>query len=183
MGCRAVRPHCAHDAITVTEDRKAAIDQDRCVGCGRCIAVCHTLTPSVNRRRARPCEDLNCKMAEYAKAVVDGRPLFPHQPGHRRVSQLRLPWGERRAHPARMWACSLPFDPVALDQACADACLGTDSDARVASWTSGCTERDFCAISTTTLSTPRRRHRVASAAWPTAEKIGMGSRRHELKPI
>lgn len=65
---------------------------------------------------------LNCKMAEYTKAVVDGRPNFhislivdvsPNCDCHPENDAPILPNIGRFAS----------FDPLALDQACADVCL------------------------------------------------------------
>ena len=65
---------------------------------------------------------LNCKMAEYTKAVVDGRPNFhislivdvsPNCDCHCENDAPILP-------NIGMFAS---FDPLALDQACVDACL------------------------------------------------------------
>ena len=67
-------------------------------------------------------EELGCRMAEYAKAVVDGRPQFhislvidvsPYCDCHGDNDMAILP-------DVGMFAS---FDPVALDQACVDACL------------------------------------------------------------
>ncbi|MFR6692629.1 MAG: DUF362 domain-containing protein [Dysosmobacter sp.] len=65
--------------------------------------------------------DLNCKMAEYTKAVVDGRPCF-----HISLVIDVSPNCDCRpendmAIGAQAWACSPPSDPVALDMACVDA--------------------------------------------------------------
>ena len=73
IGCGQCTKVCAHDAITIA-DKKASIDHNKCVGCGRCIGVCPM-------DAVRPASDesndiLNCKMAEYTKAVLDGRPHF-----------------------------------------------------------------------------------------------------------
>ena len=74
VGCRRCATQCAHGAITFGEDRKASIDWDKCVGCGRCIAVCNT--DAIRPGNDAAMEELGCRMAEYAKAVVDGRPQF-----------------------------------------------------------------------------------------------------------
>lgn len=73
VGCGECRRNCAHDAITI-ENHKAFIDHNKCVGCGRCIGACpkdatHPTGDNTN-------EVLNCKMAEYALAVVNHRPQF-----------------------------------------------------------------------------------------------------------
>ena len=73
IGCGACQRICAHGA-PIIEDGKCHIDHDRCVGCGRCIGVCP-------KDAVRPAHDeandiLNCKIAEYAKAVCQGKPNF-----------------------------------------------------------------------------------------------------------
>jgi len=90
------------------------------VGCGRCIGACP-------KDATRPAEDesndiLNRKIAEYSLAVVQGRPHFhislvidisPYCDCHAENDLPILP-------DIGMFAS---FDPVALDQACVDACL------------------------------------------------------------
>ena len=73
IGCGACRKICAHDAPTI-ENRKMHIDTNKCVGCGRCIAVCPM--DAIEGVYDPNGHLLNCKMAEYAKAVVQGRPSF-----------------------------------------------------------------------------------------------------------
>ena len=75
VGCRQCAKQCAQEAISYGEDRKAFIAPSKCVGCGRCIAACNF--DAISAENDAAIEDLNCKMAEYAKAVVDGRPHFP----------------------------------------------------------------------------------------------------------
>ena len=64
---------CAHSALSVAE-RKANIDHSRCVGCGRCIAICPRNAIQIDWDET--VTNLNRKIAEYSKAVVDGRPCF-----------------------------------------------------------------------------------------------------------
>ena len=73
IGCGACHKICAHDAPTI-ENRKMHIDTNKCVGCGRCIAVCPM--DAIEGVYDPNGHLLNCKMAEYAKAVVQGRPSF-----------------------------------------------------------------------------------------------------------
>ena len=117
IGCRQCTKICAHDAITIT-DRKASIDHNKCVGCGRCIGVCP-------RDAVEPASDesndiLNKKIAEYTKAVVQGRHCFyinmvidvsPYCDCHAENDAAIVP-------DVGFFAS---FDPVALDMACADA--------------------------------------------------------------
>ena len=73
IGCGACKKICAHDGPQI-ENGKCTIDYDKCVGCGRCIGVCPK--DAVEAAQDETFENLNGKIAEYAKAVVDGRPNF-----------------------------------------------------------------------------------------------------------
>ena len=130
VGCRACEKICAHNAVSFdgTRERElasgatrtvhvAAIDHDRCVGCGRCIAACNQ--DCIKPGYEAAADVLNCKIAEYAKAVVDGRPSFhialaldvsPCCDCHNFSDVPIVP-------NVGMFAS---FDPVALDTACAD---------------------------------------------------------------
>lgn len=117
IGCGACVKICAHDAPSVT-DKKASIDQNKCVGCGRCIGVCPK--DAVRAADDESCDILNKKIAEYSKAVLDGRPAF-------HISLVMDVSPDCDCH-AENDAAIVPdvgmfasFDPVALDVACADA--------------------------------------------------------------
>ena len=117
VGCKLCAKICAHDAISFT-DGKASIDHNKCVGCGRCIGIC-------NRDAVRPasdesCDILNRKIAEYSKAVVDGRPCF-HICLVIDVSPYCDCHAENDAAIVPDVGFFASFDPVALDVACADA--------------------------------------------------------------
>jgi len=119
IGCGICQKQCAHSAITI-EDRKASIDHSKCVGCGRCIGACP-------KDATRPAEDesneiLNYKMAEYALAVVKDRPQF-HVSLVMDISPCCDCHGENDLPILPDVGMFASFDPVALDQACADACL------------------------------------------------------------
>ena len=174
VGCRQCAKQCGQDAISFGEDRKAFIDPDKCVGCGRCLGACNF--DAIINRNASANDDLNRKMAEYAKAVVDGRPQFhislvidvsPFCDCHAENDVPILP-------DVGMFAS---FDPVALDQACADACLrqpvmpGSRLDQYL--HTEGCEDHHdhFC-------------NNFPETNWRSclehAEKIGLGTRAYEL---
>mgnify|MGYP002673100090 CR=1 FL=1 len=117
IGCGQCRKICAHGA-PIIENGKAHIDHDRCVGCGRCIAVCPKDAVRIDWDESTT--NLNCKIAEYTKAVVDGRPCFhislvidvsPNCDCHAENDMAIVP-------NVGMFAS---FDPVALDMACVDA--------------------------------------------------------------
>ena len=74
-GCRQCLKECANDALHFdAEARKMRINQDNCVGCGRCVGACNF--DAISFANDAAISELNCRMAEYTKAVVDGRPQF-----------------------------------------------------------------------------------------------------------
>ena len=118
VGCGCCDRICAHGAPIKGEDGKYTIDHNKCVGCGRCIGECpkDAVVPA-NDEHA---EVLNYKIAEYTKAVIDGRPNFhinlvmdisPNCDCHAENDMPIVP-------DVGMFAS---YDPVALDTACADA--------------------------------------------------------------
>ena len=117
IGCGQCRKICAHGA-PIIEDRKVHIDHDRCVGCGRCIAVCPKDAVQINWDESTT--NLNYKIAEYTKAVVDGRPCF-------HISLVVDVSPNCDCRPENDMAIVpnvgmfASFDPVALDMACVDA--------------------------------------------------------------
>ena len=174
VGCRKCTTQCAHDAISFDDGGKASINWNKCVGCGRCIAVCNT--DAIRAGNDCAMEELGCRMAEYAKAVVDGRPQFhislvidvsPYCDCHGENDVPILP-------DVGMFASA---DPVALDQACADACLrqqpipGSHLDEQLR-------REGFCDHHDPFInSMPDTDWRVCLAH---CEKIGVGSRTYEL---
>ncbi|MEG0227192.1 MAG: DUF362 domain-containing protein [Lachnospiraceae bacterium] len=117
IGCGVCAKNCAHDAITIM-DRKAEIHHDKCVGCGRCIGVCHQ--DAVCSASDESFDILNRKIAEYSKAVVDGRPQF-HISLVVDVSPYCDCHGENDIPIVPDVGMFASFDPVAIDVACADA--------------------------------------------------------------
>ena len=175
-GCHVCAKNCAHDAISFTEG-KASIDHSKCVGCGRCIGACNF--DAVYNGNWAANAQLNRKMAEYAKAVVDGRPHF-----HISLVMDVSPYCDCHAESdvpivpdVGMFAS---FDPVALDQACADACQaqpvigGSLLDERMRA--PGFVDRGDIFTNTT-----------PESEWKSclehAEKIGLGSRAYEVKVV
>ena len=62
------------------------------------------------------------KMAEYTKAVLDGRPAFPCFRWPSRSPRIATGHPENDTPILPNIGMFASFDPVALDQACADAC-------------------------------------------------------------
>ena len=117
IGCGMCVDHCANDGVRVV-DGTAVIDEGHCVGCGYCIAYCPAGAIMTKWDEAKPV--MNKKIAEYTKAVLDGKPSF-----HVSLVLDVSPDCDCERHNdvpvipnVGMFAS---FDPVALDQACVDA--------------------------------------------------------------
>ncbi len=120
-GCRRCQRECANGGLVFdAARRKMQVALENCVGCGRCLGACNFDAIDFAQNQAIPV--LNAKMAEYTKAVCAGRPNFhlslivdvsPNCDCHPENDAPILP-------NIGMYAS---FDPVALDQACVDACL------------------------------------------------------------
>jgi uncharacterized Fe-S center protein len=115
IGCGACARVCAFAAPEITAG-KANINHNKCVGCGRCIGVCPT--DAVQPAFDESFDVLNKKVAEYSKAVLNGRPHFhislaidisPYCDCHAENDVAIVP-------DVGMFAS---FDPVAIDSACA----------------------------------------------------------------
>ncbi len=116
--CKRCGYECGSDAISY-ETGKAVINPDICKGCGRCIGAC--AFDAIHNPNDSAFEILGCKMAEYTKAVIDKRPNF-HISLIVDVSPNCDCHGENDAPILPNIGMFASFDPVALDQACVDAC-------------------------------------------------------------
>ena len=174
-GCKACMKECANQGLAFDEStRKMHIVKENCVGCGRCIGACNF--DAIEFSSWAAVKDLNCRMAEYAKAVVDGRPHFhispiadvsPHCDCHAENDAPILP-------NIGMFAS---FDPLALDQACVDACLACDPLPN-SQLSDNMAKPDFCDHHDHfENSTPDSEYKTCLEH---AEKIGMGTRSYEL---
>lgn len=117
-GCKVCAKFCAHGAILFGADKKASIDREKCAGCGRCVGACNY--NAVSNWTGGSFDILNAKMAEYTKAVLDGRPNF-HISVINQVSPYCDCHGESDAPIIPDIGIFASFDPVALDKACLDA--------------------------------------------------------------
>ena len=173
-GCGLCAKLCAQAAISYDSARKASIDHDRCVGCGRCIGGCNFDAIANHNDSAN--DDLCVKMAEYTKAVLAGRPHFhinlvidvsPYCDCHAENDLPILP-------DVGMFAS---FDPVALDQACVDACNRAEP-------IPGSRLTDLCSAAGFHDRHDHFHNSMPETNWETtlahAEKIGIGSRQYEL---
>ena len=118
-GCRKCQKECANGGLVFDEEHHKMTVSESCVGCGRCIGACNFDAISFKDYLAN--EMLGVRMAEYTKAVIDGRPNFhislivdvsPHCDCHSENDAPLIPNIGMLAS----------FDPLALDQACVDLC-------------------------------------------------------------
>ncbi len=174
-GCRRCMRECANQGLEFDEKtKKMHVNTENCVGCGRCIGACNF--DAIEFENDAAVKVLNGRMAEYAKAVVDGRPNFhvslvvdvsPHCDCHEYNDAPILP-------NIGMFAS---FDPLALDQACADACLKQQPlpDSILGE---NMRSEDFCDhhdhFENTTVDSEYK------TCLEHGEKIGLGSRAYEL---
>ena len=118
-GCKKCTRECGSDAISY-ESGKAVIDQDLCKGCGRCIGAC--AFDAIYNPTGTAAEMVCKKMTEYTVAVLGDKPAF-HISLIMDVSPNCDCHGENDAPILPNIGMLASFDPVALDQACADLCL------------------------------------------------------------
>ncbi len=116
IGCGRCLKACAQGALSIV-DRKAVVDESKCVGCGKCIGHC-----TKDALFAAYDEDggiVDCKMVEYAAAVVKDRPCF-----HVSIICDVSPYCDCTAGNDVPIVPNVgilaSFDPYALDKACID---------------------------------------------------------------
>lgn len=174
-GCKRCLHECANNGLHFDEaTRKMQVVTENCVGCGRCVGACNFDAIAFANDAAT--KELNCRMAEYTKAVIDGRPNFhislvmdisPNCDCHAENDAPILP-------DIGMF-CS--FDPLALDQACVDACL-RQQPLPGSQLYDNMHKEGFCDHHDHfENSTPESEYKTCLAH---AEKIGIGSREYEL---
>lgn len=174
-GCRACMKECANNGLSFDENtRKMSIDTENCVGCGRCIGACNFDAIAFANYAAT--KDLNCRMAEYTKAVIQNRPNF-HVSLIVDVSPNCDCHAENDAPILPNIGMFASFDPLALDQACVDACLKA-TPLPNSQLTEAMEKEDFCDhhdhFENTT---PNSEYKTCLAH---AEKIGLGTRAYEI---
>ena len=176
IGCGSCVRICAHEGPSVVNG-KASIDHSKCVGCGRCLATCPK--DAIEPSNANSTKILSCKIAEYAYAVVKGRPrpsfhislicdVSPFCDCHCENDIPIIP-------DIGMLAS---FDPVALDQACVDlankmpVCEGSRLDQHIKLFWNEDANHEYFHLN------------HPDAEWEAglahAEEIGLGSRDYEL---
>ena len=123
-GCRRCQKQCANNGLVFRETTHTMyVDPNHCVGCGRCVESCSF--GALSFQSDAVCQLLNRRMAEYAKAVIDGRPNF-HISLVMDISPNCDCHGENDVPILPDIGMFASFDPLALDQACVDACLAAE---------------------------------------------------------
>ena len=174
---------CNHGAMHFNDNHKAEIDYSKCVGCGQCVATCNFRAANVPQDTTSI--NLNKKIAEYSKAVLDGKPNF-HICLIIDVSPECDCWPSNDVAIVPNIGFAASFDPVALDQACADLVMKTPATVRDSMITDFCPdyskqEHDHCHC--------EDKFKVIhpNTNWQSslehAEQIGMGSREYDLITI
>ena len=120
-GCKRCQRECANNGLEFdAKTKKMHINKKNCLGCGRCLGACNF--DAIRFTEDNAVSVLTAKIAEYTKAVIQDRENFhislivdvsPYCDCHHENDAPILP-------NIGMFAS---FDPVALDQACVDACL------------------------------------------------------------
>jgi len=173
-GCRTCLKECANGALDFDDVLKKASVNENCVGCGRCLGACNFDAIAFGFDAA--VKSLNCRMAEYTKAVVDGRPHF-HISLVVDVSPNCDCHGENDVPILPNIGMFASFDPLALDQACVDACLKT-KPLPGSQLAENMARLDFVDLMDHfSNSTPESEWKTCLAH---AEKIGLGTREYEL---
>lgn len=174
-GCHRCERECANNGLEFDDvNKKMMINTENCVGCGRCLGACNF--NAIEFANWAASEDLNRRMVEYTKAVIDGRPNF-HISLIVDVSPNCDCHSENDAPILPNLGMFASFDPLALDQACVDACLKA-TPLPGSQLTDNMSKPGFKDHHDHfTNSTP-------DSEWQTslshAEKMGLGSREYEL---
>ena len=177
VGCGRCTRECAHGACTLGPDHRARIDPQFCVGCGRCIGACSF--DAIYSPNDCANELLDRKMAEYAAAVCHDRPCF-HISLVQDISPNCDCHGENDAPILPDIGIFASFDPVALDQACVDACLSATPLPNSQLSTNLAKPGWNCYHDNFKDSNPNIEWK---ATLEQAEKVGMGTRQYVLKKV
>jgi len=174
-GCKRCLHECANNGLHFDEaTRKMQVVTENCVGCGRCVGACNFDAIAFANDAAT--KELNCRMAEYTKAVIDGRPGF-HISLVMDISPNCDCHPENDAPIPPDMGIFCPFAPLALDRACVDACL-RQQPLPGSQLYDNMHKEGFCDHHDHfENSTPESEYKTCLAH---AEKIGIGSREYEL---
>jgi uncharacterized Fe-S center protein len=175
-GCRVCEKYCNYDAIHVGKDKIARIDYERCTGCGQCIAVCQYDSARVVWQDAS--EIVSKRISEYSFAVLKDKQSF-HINFVIDVSPNCDCWGYNDYPIVPDIGIAASFDPVALDQACADMV----SAAPALPGSAICDNHNHGNMKGFDKFSLAHPDTFWQAGLEHAEKIGLGSRKYDLVEV
>ncbi|MDR0829224.1 MAG: DUF362 domain-containing protein [Prevotellaceae bacterium] len=173
--CKMCEKYCNYGAIKINEEKVAAIDYAKCVGCGQCIAVCRfdAAQPVWNGSS----ELMNKKIAEYSAALLADKPHF-HVNFIMNISPNCDCWASNDLPIAPDLGIAASFDPVALDKACVDMVTAAPSIA-------GSMKNEKGELNLT--GKDKFKHIHPNVDWRAglehAEKLGLGTLEYELVKV
>jgi uncharacterized Fe-S center protein len=175
-GCRVCEKYCNYDAIHVGKDKIARIDYEKCTGCGQCIAVCQYDSARVVWQNAS--EIVSKRVSEYSFAALKNKSSF-HINFIIDVSPECDCWGFNDYPLVPDIGIAASFDPVALDQACADMVIASPSlpGSRI------CDNHSHGDMKGTDKFSLAHPDTFWQAGLEHAEKIGLGSRKYDLLEV
>lgn len=172
VGCGECIKHCPASAITLSEDKKAVINEETCIGCGECIVVCAVEAVQIRWNQSVPV--FLEGMMEYAQGVIQakkGKVLYVNFINN--ISPMCDCLGHNDTPIVRDIGIVASLDPVALDQASVD--LVNREEAFAGS----------CLTVNTGPGEDKFRGLYPQVDWDIqldyAEKLGMGSRSYTLE--
>lgn len=115
--CEMCIEGCSQQAISLSAEDQAMIDEELCIGCGQCVALCRFNSAQVVWDQSA--QVTGEKIAEYALAVVKNKPGL-----HINIITAVSPncdcWSHNDAPIVSDLGIAVSTDPVALDKACVD---------------------------------------------------------------
>ena len=177
-GCRRCEANCANGGLVFdVASKKMTIDENKCVGCGNCLGACNFDAIGFVNDSAN--ELLSRRIAEYAKAVVAGRPQF-HINMLVDISPSCDCHGENDAPILPDIGMLASLDPVAIDQASVDLCQKEEPIHGSMLWDNVHAEGFHDCGNHFNNAHPESDWK---SCFEQAEKIGIGSRDYELITI
>jgi len=174
VGCGNCVKHCANGGVSVI-DGKAVIDEEKCLGCCYCMSYC--ASDAILCKWDESPAVLNCKIAEYASAVLKNKPAFFINI----ATDIQELCDCEPSHSVNLVpdvGFFASFDPVAIDQATIDMINKQPvlPNSKLGNHECACdANKDIFKMSHSNTNW--------QAGLEHAEKIGLGKREYELKMV
>lgn len=122
VAAAAVRKNAPTAGLVFDEStKKMHVNQDNCVGCGRCLGACNFDAIIFDNNNANTL--LNCPHGRIHQGCCGRTPELPHFPDRGCFPLNCDCHGENDVPILPNIGMFASFDPLALDQACVDACM------------------------------------------------------------